>query len=314
MYKYVLKRIFAMIFIVLGVLLVVQFIMYITPNDITPLILGSEWTPEAAAELRHELGIDQPLLVQYGRYILNLLQGDFGTSPLTGTPIIEQLKVRLPNTVILMLGGVFITVAFALPIGVQTAVKPNSVGSVFSTIFGLFGSSMPAFWLGLLLILLFSVKLGWLPAGGTDQGIKSLIMPWITLGLMSLAQTMRTTRSSMLESIRMDYIRTAKAKGVKHRDVIYKHALKNAMMPIITVVGNQVGILLGGAIITETVFAIPGMGRLMIEGMQNRDIPSTQGAIFSMAVCIAIVSLVIDLLYAYVDPRIKAQYTSGRRE
>jgi len=313
MYKYILKRLFAMIFVVLGVLLVVQFIMHITPNDITTLLLGSEWTEETAAEVRHELGLDKPFILQYLDYIWNLLHGDFGTAPLSGMPVAQQMAARLPNTLILMAGGVGITVIFALPIGVQSAVKPNSFGSLLSTVFALFGVSMPGFWLGLLMILLFSVKLGWLPAGGSDSW-KCFVMPCISLGLTGMANTMRTTRSSMLEAIRMDYIRTAKSKGVKHFDVIYKHALKNAMLPTITVIGNQVGVLLGGAIVTETVYAIPGMGRLMIEGMQNRDVPSTMGSIFSMAVCIAIVSLAIDLVYAYVDPRIKAQYTSGKKE
>ena len=313
MYKYILKRLFAMIFIILGVLFVVQFIMYITPNDITTLILGSDWTEERAAVLRHEIGIDQPLLVQYGRYVWGLLRGDFGTSPLSGIAIKEQLAARFPNTLRLMIGAVSITVIVAIPIGVGAAVKPNSAGSLLSTIFALFGVSMPGFWLGMLLILLFSVRLNILPSGGSDSW-KNFVLPCVTLGMTGMANTMRTTRSSMLESIRMDYIRTAKAKGVKKHDVIYKHALRNALLPTITVVGNQVGVLLGGAVVTETVFAIPGMGRLMIEGLQNRDIPTTLGSIFIMAVCIAVVSLVIDLVYAYVDPRIKALYVTGRKE
>ena len=313
MYKYILKRILWMIPIVFSVVFIVHFILYITPMDATVTILGNEWTEETAAELREELGLDDPFLVQYVRYVGNVLRGDLGRSYVNGTPIIDQIKARFMNTVYLMLGAMLIATVFSIPIGVISATKPNSFFSAITTAFTLIGISMPTFWLGLMLMLLFSVKLDLLPSTGADS-FANFILPSVTLGMAYMASFMRTTRSSMLEAIRQDYIRTAKAKGVHRREVIYKHALKNAILPTITVIGNSMGILMGGAVVQETVFSIPGMGRLMIESIQKRDNPGVLGAILSMAVCIAIISLLVDIIYAYVDPRIKAQYISGRRE
>ena len=313
MYKYILKRILWMIPIVFSVVFIVHFILYITPMDATVTILGNEWTEETAAELREELGLDDPFLVQYVRYVGNVLRGDLGRSYVNGTPIIDQIKARFMNTVYLMLGAMLIATVFSIPIGVISATKPNSFFSAITTAFTLIGKSMPTFWLGLMLMLLFSVKLDLLPSTGADS-FANFILPSVTLGMAYMASFMRTTRSSMLEAIRQDYIRTAKAKGVHRREVIYKHALKNAILPTITVIGNSMGILMGGAVVQETVFSIPGMGRLMIESIQKRDNPGVLGAILSMAVCIAIISLLVDIIYAYVDPRIKAQYISGRRE
>ena len=311
MYKYILKRILWMIPILLGTLFVVQFIMYLTPNDVTTFILGSEWTEEAAAAMRAEMGLDKPFIQQYLTYVWNILHGDLGYSYLKNMSVLTQISARFMNTVYLMVGGMLIAVGFSIPIGVTSATRPNSFYSVSTTAFSLIGISMPTFWLGLMLMLLFSVKLDWLPSGGADS-FSCFILPSITLGLAYMASIMRTTRSSMLEAIRQDYIRTAKSKGVPKHAVIYRHALRNALLPTITVIGNSMGILLGGAVIVETVFSIPGMGRLMIESIQKRDTPCVLGTILSMALCVAVVSLSVDLIYAFVDPRIKAQYISER--
>ncbi|MEG2204073.1 MAG: ABC transporter permease, partial [Oscillospiraceae bacterium] len=210
-----------------------------------------------------------------------------------------------------VLGAMLVCVCIGVPIGILSATKPYSLFSNVTMVIGLLGVSLPIFWLGLLLILLFSVHLGWLPSSGID-GFSSLILPSVALGANYMANIMRTTRSSMLESIRQDYIRTAKAKGVSRRNVIRKHALQNAMMPTITVIGMNIGALLGGVVLTETVFSIPGTGRFLVESINKRDTPSVLGCLILMAVCVAVSNLLVDLIYAYIDPRIKAQYSAGR--
>jgi peptide/nickel transport system permease protein len=205
-------------------------------------------------------------------------------------------------------------VSFGIPIGIRSATKPNSFFSQCTMVFGLMGVSMPIFWLGLLLILLFSVKLDWLPSSGLDHGLKSLILPAVTLGFNYMANIMRTTRSSMMEAIRQDYIRTARAKGVSEHKVIYDHALGNALMPTITIIGMDVGTLLGGVVLTETVFSIPGMGRLLVEAINQRDTPCVLGILVIMAICVAVSNLIVDLIYAYIDPRVRAQYGAKARK
>ncbi len=311
MFKFVIKRLFAMIPVVLAVTFVVFSIMYMTPGDPTNTILGNEWTEEASAKLKTELGLDQSFIVQFFNYTKNLIQGDFGMSYITRAPVSEQLLSRFPNTLKVVAGAMVFCVGVGVPIGVYSGVKPYSLFSNFTMVVGLLGVSLPIFWLGLLLILLFSVHLGWLPSSGLD-GFASLILPSLALGSNYMANVMRTTRSSMLEVIRQDYIRTAKAKGVNARDVVLNHALQNAMMPTVTVIGMNIGALLGGVVLTETVFSIPGTGRLLVEAINKRDTPTVLGCLVIMAVCVAISNLVVDIVYAYMDPRIKAQYGGGK--
>jgi len=308
MIRYVIRRLFALIPIILVLTLVVFSILHMTPGDATVIILGSEYTEELGAVLRKELGLDQPMLVQYAKYVFNLLQGDFGISYVTRAPVIEQLSVRLVNTFWIVICAMVLCVSLGIPIGILAATKPNSIFSQSMMVLSLMGVSMPIFWLGLLLILLFSVHLGWLPSSGMDNGFFSLILPAITLGFNYMANIMRTTRSSMLEAIRQDYIRTARAKGVTEHDVVYDHALGNALMPTITIIGLNVGMLLGGVVLTETVFSIPGTGRLLVEAINQRDTPCVLGTLVVMAFCVAISNLIVDLIYAYIDPRIRAQY------
>ena len=308
MIRYVLKRVAAMIPVILALTFVVFTIMYFTPGDPTAIILGNEFTPEASARVKSELGLDRPFIVQYGNYVLGLVQGDFGMSYITRAPVGDQLGARFPNTFIVVIAAMIFCVGVGLPVGVYSATKPNSILANLAMVLSLLGVSLPIFWLGLLLILLFSVNLGWLPAFGMDHGLRSIILPAIALGGNYMANAMRTTRSSMLEAIRQDYVRTARAKGVSKKDVINKHALPNALMPTITVVGMNVGALLGGAVLTETVFSIPGTGRFLVDSIKSQDTPSVLGCLVVMALCVAISNLIVDLIYAYIDPRIKAQY------
>jgi peptide/nickel transport system permease protein len=288
--------------------------MYFTPGDPTAVILGNEYSEEASNALKAELGLDKPFFVQYVNYVVKLARGDFGMSYIYRTPVSEQLAARFPNTFRVVLAAMLFCVGVGIPIGIYSATKPNSIFSNITMILGLLGVSLPIFWLGLLLILLFSVHLRWLPSSGMDQGLKSLILPAVALGANYMANIMRTTRSSMLESIRQDFIRTAKAKGVNQHNIIYSHALPNALMPTITVVGMNIGALLGGVVLTETVFSIPGTGRMLVESINKRDTPSVLGCLVIMAFCVAISNLIVDLIYAYIDPRIKAQYKTGRAE
>ena len=311
MLRFVVKRLLAMIPVVLAVTFVVFSIMYMTPGDPTNVILGNEWTETASATLKAELGLDQPFIIQFFHYITNLAKGDFGMSYITRAPVGDQLMARFPNTLVVVAGAMVFCVGVGVPIGVYSGVKPYSLFSNITMVAGLLGVSLPIFWLGLLLILLFSVQLGWLPSSGLDS-FAGLILPSLALGSNYMANVMRTTRSSMLEVIRQDYIRTAKAKGVNARNVVLKHALQNAMMPTITVIGMNIGALLGGVVLTETVFSIPGTGRLLVESINKRDTPTVLGCLVIMAVCVAISNLVVDIVYAYMDPRIKAQYGGGK--
>lgn len=309
MLKYALRRLLAMIPVILALTFVVFTIMYFTPGDPTQVILGNEYTEEASAKLKTELGLDQPFFVQYVNYVVKLAKGDFGMSYITRAPVAEQLAARFPNTFKIVVAAMIFSVAVGIPIGIYSAVKPNSAFSSVSMVIGLLGVSLPIFWLGLLLILLFSVQLGWLPPSGMDNGFLSIILPAITVGANYMAGGMRTMRSSMLEAIRQDYIRTARAKGVSEHTVIYDHALGNALMPTVTVVGMNMGALLGGAVLCETVFSIPGTGRLLVESINSRDTPCVLGALVLMAICVAVTNLIVDMIYAYIDPRIKAQYS-----
>jgi len=310
MLRYILHRLVAMIPVILVLTFVVFTILYMTPGDATTIILGNEYSEELSQQVKKELGLDKSFIVQYANYVVNLVQGDFGTSYITRGPVSDQLQVRFVNTFYIVFAAMLLCVSLGIPIGIISAVKPDSFFSQASMVFGLMGVSMPVFWLGLLLILFFSVHLGWLPSSGMDDGIFSLILPAMAVGLNYMANIMRTTRSSMLEAIRQDYIRTARAKGVSERVVVYKHALGNALMPTITVIGLNVGTLLGGVVLAETVFSIPGMGRLLVESINKRDTPCVLGTLVIMAVCVAVANLLVDLIYAYIDPRIRAQYRS----
>lgn len=307
MYKYILKRILLLIPVILGVSFLVFTIMSFTPGDPAQLILGESAPKQAVEQLRLEMGLNDPFIVQYFRFVKNAMVGNFGQSYATGRAVFGEIFSRFPNTLILAVLGTIIAICIGIPLGIISATRQYTLVDSISMIGALLGVSMPVFWLGLMLILTFAVNLRWLPSGGFT-GLKSLILPSITLGVGSAAIITRMTRSSMLEVIRQDYIRTARAKGVSEKVVISKHALKNALIPVITVAGLQFGGLLGGAVLTESVYSWPGVGRMMVDAIRQKDTPMVLAAVIFLAITFSIVNLVVDILYAYVDPRIKSQY------
>lgn len=313
MYKYIAKRLLMLIPVLIGVTFIVFFILNFTPGDPVDLILGDQATEQSKIELREELGLNDPLLERYGRYMLNLLKGDMGTSYKSGLDVAAQIWERFPATLMLAFCAIVLAVLIGIPIGVLSAKYQNTLLDRTSMVLALIGVSMPVFWLGLLLVIVFAVHLKILPPSGLDAEnilttLRSLVLPAIVLSLNSMAVITRMTRSSMLEVTRQDYIDTARAKGVKESVVTVKHMLSNALIPIITVVGLQFGQLLGGSIITETVFAWPGIGRFTIEAIKMKDTPTVLGCVIFLSVMFSVVNLLIDILYAFVDPRIKSQY------
>ncbi len=279
-----------------------------TPGDPAKMILGQGATPEAVEQLRHEMGIDQPFFVQFFIYLKNMiLHQDIGISYVTKMPVIVSILSCAPYTFKLALSAIIVGMIFGIPVGIISAVKQYSVFDTVSMILALIGLSMPVFWLGLLLIILFSVQLGWLPASGFDT-FKAMILPSLALGAQSVAIFARMTRSSMLEVVRQDYIRTIRAKGQKEIIIIFMHTLRNSLIPIITIIGLQFGTLLGGALLTESIFSIPGIGRLMVESIKARDYPVVQGGVLLIAIAFSMVNLIVDIIYGFVDPRIRSQY------
>ena len=307
MYKFVLKRLAMMLPVVLGVLFVIFTLTYLTPGDPAKIMLGEQARDEDIQALRKEMGLDNPFLVQFGNYIWKTVQLDFGVSYTTKRPVAKEILDRFPTTMLLAGLSVIIAMAIGIPLGIVCSTKQYSIFDNLATVLGLLGVSIPSFWLGMMFIILFSVKLGWLPASGF-YGPTYWILPALTIGMWSAAIVMRMTRSSMLEVIRQDYIRTARAKGQKESTVIMRHALKNALIPVITVVGLQFGNLLAGAIFIESVFSIPGIGKYMVDSIKSRDYPIIQGGVMLIAIVFSFVNLLVDILYAYVDPRIKSQY------
>ena len=307
MSRYVLKRLVMLIPVLIGVTFLVYFIISLSPGDTAAMLAGEDADAATIEALRHELGLDQPVIVQYARYMLNLLQGDMGNSYKTGRPVTNMIVSCFPNTAKLAFWSILVAVGIALPIGIISATKQYSMFDNVGMVVALIGVATPNFWLGLMMIILFSLNLGWLPSGG-NKGWSSYIMPAITLGTGDAALITRMTRSSMLEVIRADYIRTARAKGVPENKVVYQHALRNALIPVVTAIGLQFGSLLGGATLTETVFAWPGIGRSTVDSIKTKDTTQVLGNIVVLTITFSCVNLLVDILYAFIDPRIKAQY------
>lgn len=313
MLRYVVKRILSLIPIVLCVSFLVFFMMNLAPGSVID-ILGSDYTAEQKEELAHELGYDRSVFYRYGLYMKDLLRGDLGDSYIYKTPVLALYMSRLPATLKLAFAGVAIAVIISIPLGIYAAMHAGSVSDNICSAIALFGVSMPRFWLGLMLIILFSLELKLLPSGTDSDGIKSLILPAVTVASSLLAIITRTTRSSMLDVLKNDYLDTARAKGISEKTVILKHAFRNALIPIITVFGTQMGACLAGAVVTETVFTWPGIGRLTIDALNQRDTITVTGCIILTTVMISILMLIVDLLYALVDPRIKAMYSKGDKK
>ena len=310
MWKYVLKRLVQLIPIMIFVSFIIFWLMSIS-SDPASTIMGDVASPEQIEAKRKEMGLDRPLLVRYGEYMMNVLKGDLGTS-IYGQNVWKQFSSRFPYTLLLCAGSILITVVVSIPAGIFAALhKDKWLDTIVST-FAIFGVSMPVFWLGMLMIILFGVILGWLPTTGIQQGLfKSLILPSITSAITALATMTRMTRSSMLDNLNADYLRTYRAKGAKERDVIWRRALKNALMPIITTIGGQFNILIGGAVTLEIVFTWPGIGNLIINSVRSGDYMMVTGSVIMVTFAVAIGNLLVDLAYAIVEPRIRAQY-SGR--
>jgi len=296
-----------MIPVILGVLLVVFTIVYITPGDPAIAILGEAASADSIARLRADLRLDDPFLVQFGGFLLRVVRLDFGISYTSKLPVFFELIGRFPNTFRLAGMCVLLGLIIGVPLGILCAVKHQTIFDNTTSVIGLIWLSIPNFWLGLMLILFFSLRLGWLPVSGLGTPLH-WIMPVMTIGISASGSYMRFTRSSMLEVIRQDYIRTARAKGQKELNIIFKHALKNALIPLITIVGLSFGALLGGAVLTETVFAIPGVGRFMVDSIRTQDFPIIQGGVLVIALAFCFINLIVDILYAFVDPRIRSQY------
>ncbi|WP_301169910.1 nickel ABC transporter permease [Brevibacillus nitrificans] len=304
MLGYIAKRLLQMIPTLIGVSILCFIIIHSVPGDPANLIAGVDATAEEIQIVKERLGLDRPLYEQYGSYVMGLLQGDMGKSLRSDRPVAEELLSRFPSTIMLTMLSVVVMVLVGLFAGIMSATRPNSMRDNATMMVSLFGISMPVFWSGIMLILVFSYYLQWLPSGGSTQ-LKHYILPAIALGLSSSAVLARLTRSSILEVIHQDFIRTARAKGVREKLIIYKHTLKNALIPIITIVGLEFGHLLGGAVLTETVFSMNGIGRYIIQSIQFRDYPAIQGSILFVAAIFVIVNLVVDLCYGAVDPRIR---------
>ena len=305
---YIMKRILMMIPVLIAVSFVVYFLMDLAPGDIISSMAPQDATEAEIEIMREELGLNGSLIERYFRYLGNLLRGDMGMSLSLKRPVADVFFERFPATLELALAATVVALAISIPLGIAAATHHRSFLDGFSMVTAMLGLSMPGFWLGLLLILFFSHQLGWLPSGGSG-GIVHLILPALALGAGQAGSLTRITRSSMLDVIRQDYLRTARAKGVSEKMVIRKHALKNALIPIITVFGSTLGNLLGGAVAIETVFSWPGIGRLTVSAINTRDITLATGCIIMFTVLLTVTMLLVDIAYAYVDPRIKAQYS-----
>lgn len=304
MLQYIAKRLLSTIPVLIGMTLLLFLMLRSLPGDPAQVLAGQMASPEDVQQIRVQLGLDQPIYVQYGKFILNLAKFDLGRSARTQNPVFDEIMTRLPNTLELSLLAIALACLFGIPAGIISAIRPYTWLDYLVTSSALFGMSMPVFWLGLMLVVVFSIILHWLPAGGTG-GIQHFILPSITLAAFVVAFIARMTRATMMETLGQDYVVTARAKGLREKVVIIRHALHNAMIPIITVIGLQFGTLLGGAVLTETVFAWPGMGRLIVDSILGRDYPMIQGAILVFGLLYIFINLIVDLLYAFVDPRIR---------
>ena len=307
MAKFILKRLLLMIPILFGVIFIVFTINRLTPGDPTLTILGADAKPEEYQALREELGLNDSFPVQFFNYIKGIVTDfDLGTSYTTRRSVTQEILERFPTTLVLGLLGVCITVCIGIPFGVISATKQGSALDYVVTFISLFFASMPSFWLALMMMLLFSLKLQWFPASGLDTWL-GWVMPCLSLGLSPVATVTRLTRSSMLEVIRQDYIRTARAKGIAERSVIIRHALRNALIPVITNVGIQLGHIMAGSVVIESIFGIAGIGTLMVNAINMKNYPVVQGCVLFLSISVCVINLLVDLVYSVVDPRIKAQ-------
>ena len=312
MRRYVLRRVATLVATLVCVSILVFVVIRVLPGDPALIIMGTEGSPEAVARLREALGLNRPLAVQYADWLRRALTGDLGVSIQYDVPVGRLILSRLPLTLPLMLMAAALMVLTALPLGLYAATRHRRMGDYAAMVLSQLGIAVPSFWAGLLLILLFSVRLGWVQSGGFEgwsggvwPGVRSLLLPAVALGLFQAAVLVRATRSSVLDVLREDYVRTARAKGVSEVRVLGKHTLRNALIPIVTVAGIQLGQLMAGSIVLESVFALPGLGRLALGAITARDLPVVQGVALFVASCIVLINFAVDLLYGVLDPRIR---------
>ncbi len=312
--RYILRRLLQMIPVVLGVTILVFTIMYFIPGDIVRILLGAEPTPAQIAAKRQEMGLNDPYLVRLGRYVEGIVfHFDFGKSWIYNTPVTTELLQRFPRTLTIAAICMLLQIAVGTPLGIIAAVNRNGLGDRLSMFIAMFGISMPNFWLALMLVLFFSVRLGWLPPYGMG-GLQFYILPCIANAFPGIATQARQTRSSMLEVIRSDYITTARAKGMSELRILLKHALPNALLPVITVIGNGIGMMLGGTVVIEMIFAIPGIGWYLVSAIGSRDVNAVQSSVIFLAIAFTLVMLLVDLAYAFIDPRLKARFAGQKRK
>ena len=312
MIRYIIKRLLYLIPVILCVSFIIFALMDLTPGTVVDSMIPSDATPELIAAIRAQYDMDKPMIYRYGKYMLNFIQGDLGRSDLSGESIMKMYLTRLPNTIVLALTSIVIAALMAIPMGIRAARHAGTLTDTMTTVVTLIGMSMPAFWLGLMLLFAFSYKLGWFPAS-VNGGFKSLILPAFCNGLSMMAGTTRQTRSAMLEVLNSDYLRTARAKGVPERRVIWKHALVNAMIPILTTLGGNLSHAMAGSVVIESVFAWPGVGRLTAEAIMSRDTKMACGCVIMTTILYVVMILLVDLAYAFVDPRIKARYIRSKK-
>ena len=308
--KFIAKRLLAMIPVLIGITFIIYTILALTPGDPAVAILGETATQEQIEELREEMGLNDFFVIRYFKYIFNAVRGDFGTSYRTGLSVVSELMARLPYTFILAFFGVGLATIIGVPIGIVSAVKQYTLTDNVVTAVAMIMCSVPPFWLSLMLMMLFSLKLGWFPSIGVDSW-RNFVIPIVAMAIGNMATMIRMTRSMMLEVIREDYICTARAKGASERTIILKHALRNAILPVVTQVGISFGFQLGGAMVCETVFSIPGLGNMIITAVRQKDIPMVMGAIIFVAAAISLVNLLMDVVYVWIDPRLKTSKQSA---
>ncbi|MGB9617968.1 MAG: ABC transporter permease [Desulfomonilaceae bacterium] len=323
MFRYVMRRILMLVPVLLGVTFIVFSLMYITPSDPAQMMLGANASPAAYRQMRQDMGLDQPFLVQYARFLFGykhpvfgyrgLLFGDLGRSYVSNRNVFELILSSFPNTLILATGALVLALVLAIPIGIISATMPYSALDMIFTVFALLGASMPVFWIAMVLIYTFANNLHLFPAMANPHDFSSLVLPVITLSMYSMAIIMRMTRSSMLDVMQQDYIRTARVKGMDEKIVIFKHALRNALIPVVTVAGLQFGSLLGGAVLTEKIFSYPGLGSIMVDAIYQKDTPQILGSVCFVAMTFTVINLIVDVLYGFIDPRIKLVFSSKKK-
>ncbi|MEW9701367.1 ABC transporter permease [Paenibacillus sp. SI8] len=305
MSRTIVERFLVSLLVILGSLILVFCILYVLPGDpVLSMIDPTTMTPEAIDNLRHQLGLNEPFYVQFGKYLSGILHGDFGKSLVNSDPVLPKILRQLPATLALTFASSMVSIVLGVVLGVLSAIHKNRWIDVVARIVGLFGISMPTFWSGILLILIFSVSLGWFPALGSD-GFETLVLPALALGFVGAGFIVRMVRNSMLEVIHEHFIVTLRSKGLSERMVMYQHALRNALIPAITIIGIQMGELMAGTVIIETVFSRQGIGRVLADAIMSKDLPVVQGVVFFSAIVYVVVNLLVDISYAFIDPRVR---------